>query len=249
MKTKIKSLQRSLTILECFTIEEPELGITDISKKLDMHKSTVFNIINTFEEAGYLEQNQLTSKYRLGLKVMHLGYGIFATNDIRLTLKPYLQDISTKTGESVYLGLLVDQEIFYLDTVFPTAFQGAHNIIGLKVPLYCTGIGKALLATLDDETVAIILEKPMDKYTPHTITDAGILWEEIAIIRKQGYSIDNMEHEYGIKCVGIAIRNIRNEAVCALSISGPSLRFDDEKIIEYSIILKDLQAKLKKELF
>jgi DNA-binding IclR family transcriptional regulator len=249
MEAKIKSLQRALKILECFTINEPELGVTEISQKLNMHKSTVFNIINTFQDEGYLVQNKQSGKYRLGLKILQLGHGIYSTHDIRLALRPFLQEISTNTGESVYLGLLSDHEVIYIDALFPAVSISVRNIIGLKAPLHCTGLGKALLASLPESVVDEVVTHPLTSHTPYTITDKEKLLEELQITKQRGYSIDNMEHEYGIKCVGIAIQNIRKEVVCAVSISGPSLRFDDQKITQYAEMLYNLKKKSLSVLF
>ncbi|MCM8900193.1 IclR family transcriptional regulator [Caldicoprobacter algeriensis] len=243
MEVKIKSLEKALKILECFTPEEPELGVTEISRKLDMHKSSVFNIVDTLKKCGYLEQDPKNGKYRLGLKVLKLSYNLYSSYDVRKTLRPLLEDVSHKTNETVYLGVLYEEEVIYIDAVFPLSSTLTRNIIGIKAPLYCTAIGKALLASLPDDMIEKILSRPLEAYTQSTITDREKLWEEIKHIRMKGYAVDNMEHEYGIKCVGIAIKGLNGLPICAVSISGPSLRFNEDKIREYASILMRLKKK------
>lgn len=247
MEAKLKSVERALKLLECFTVDEPELGVTEISKKLDMHKSTVFNIINTFENCGYLMKSAATGKYKLGLKLLQISYNMYATQDVRKILYPYLKEVSLKTEETVYLGLLCDDEVIYIDAIHSSNNNRMNNnMIGIKAPVYCTGIGKALLSTMTNEEVLKIIPKQLKRFTPNTITDPAVLIEDLEKIRKRGFSIDDMEHEYGIKCVGIALKGVSGQLVCAVSISGPSLRFNYSDIEEYASLLKELKSKVSK---
>lgn len=245
VEAKIKSLEKAVRILECFTAEEPELGVTEISRKLSMHKSSVFNIIDTLSKCGYLEQNPKSGKYKLGLKVLQLSYNLYSSYDIRRALRPLLEEISHKVNEAVYLGVLYEEEVIYIDAVFPTYSTLTRNIIGIKAPLYCTAIGKSLLALLPDHMIESIISKPLTAYTQNTITDKDMLWEEIKRIRADGFAVDNMEHEYGIKCVGIAIKSLDGMPKGAVSISGPSLRFNDSTIKEYALLLTELKDKVE----
>lgn len=246
MDAKIKSLDRALKIIECFSSTNPELGVTEISKMLDMHKSTVFNIIDTFEYRGYLEQNKKTGKYRLGLKILELSHTVYANYDLRNIMNPFLQQIAEETEETVYLGLLSENEVIYLDSVVTVSHVPVRNVIGIKAPLYCTAIGKALLSSLSDDEVKSRINTKLEAITDKTITDIDVLIDELHLIRERGYAIDNMEHEYGIKCISIPINKINGELACAVSISGPSLRFSDETIHKYEIMLKELKSKVER---
>lgn len=247
MIAKLKSIERALKLLECFTVDEPELGVTQISKKLNMHKSTVFNIIDTFESCGYLAKNAITGKYKLGLKILQISYNMYSTQDTRKVLNPYLKEIADKTEETVYLGLLCEDEVIYIDAIHSAKNSRMNtNMIGIKAPVYCTAIGKAMLSEMTDEEVSRIISKPLVRFTPNTITDMSIFREDLDNIRKRGFSIDDMEHEYGIKCVGIALNSISGQQIAAVSISGPSLRFNNAEIEEYARILKDLKSKVSK---
>jgi DNA-binding IclR family transcriptional regulator len=241
-KPLVKTLLKSLKILECFTEKTPELGITEISEMLGLYKSNVFNILTTFEEAGYVEQNHENNKYRLGTKILELAYTISSTIDFRRVILPYLQEIAEKSNETVYLGMPYRDEVLYLDMAFPRNTLPTKSILGDTAPLYCTAIGKAILAHYPEDRIKEILSKELVPITNNTITDKDKLHEELRRTVSRGYAIDNMENEYGIKCVGKAIFNRKGEVIAGISISGPSLRFTNQNI-EYFADLLDKNVK------
>lgn len=234
---KVKSLFKALKVLECFTEEKPELGVTEISETMGIFKSNVFNILSTFEAAGYIVKNQENNKYRLGLKILELAYVVNSNIDFRKSLLPYLQEISQHANEVVYLGIPHGDEVVYLDMVLPRNTIPPKWIMGENAPLYSTAIGKAMLAYFPDHKVKQIIDKELVKITENTITDKAMLYEEIEKTRQRGYAIDNMENEYGIKCIGKAILDRKGQVIAGISISGPSLRFTDDKIRFFNTLL------------
>src|SRR5690606_14834436 len=112
--------------------------------------------------------------------------------------------------------------------------------LGVKAPMYCTGIGKAMLAYMPQDAVEQIVDGELKAYTENTITEKEALLQDLREIVARGYSIDNMEHEFGIKCIGMPLRNQKRQVVAGISISGPSLRFDDQKIQTYALHLKQI---------
>lgn len=245
---KVKSLYRALQVLECFSPDQPELGITEISHQLGYVKSNVSNIVATFVKAGYLEQNRENGKFRLGFKILHLGSIISGNIGFRTLILPYMQRVADAANEIVYLAVPRDEEVVYLDSCGPKNIQLTRSMLGIKAQMHCTGIGKAMLASLPEATVQKVLARPLKRYTENTITDSDALVSELIAIRQRGYSIDQMEHEFGIKCVGMPIRNRKKEVVAGLSISGPSLRFSDDKIEYFASLLfeavKEIEDKL-----
>lgn len=237
---KVKSLYKALRILDRFSVNSPELGITELSEQLGLYKSNVHNIVDTFVKMGYLEQNPENEKYRLGFKILELSHVISSSISIRKVILPYMQELSSSTNETVYLGMPNDSEVIYLESSSPKNQLSTRSMLGVKAPLYCTGIGKAMLAYLPDEILNGIIAKGLKKYTDHTISDDDTLREEMAAIRSRGYSIDNMEHEYGIKCIGMPVLNKKKQVVAAISLSGPSLRFDEDKIKEHALKLIEI---------
>ncbi|RKN80538.1 IclR family transcriptional regulator [Paenibacillus ginsengarvi] len=244
---KVKSLFKALRIMDCFTVDSPELGITEISEQLGLYKSNVHNIVDTFVKAGYLEQNPENEKYRLGFKLLELGNVISSNMNIRRLTLPYMQEMSDYANETVYLGMPSDTDVIYLDSASPKNQISSRSMLGVKAPLYCTGIGKAMLAFLPAEVAKAVCAKPLKKHTDQTITDTSALLDELEAIRLRGYSIDNMEHEYGIKCIGMPILNKKKQVVAGISVSGPSLRFEDDKMRDYALKLKEIVRSIEEK--
>ena len=120
-----------------------------------------------------------------------------------------------------------------------------RSLMGLRVKMYCTGLGKALLAFMPQETIERCCHDTLERFTENTITDPARLKEELTLIRQQGYAVDDMEHEYGIKCVGVPIFNKTGQVCAAISISGPSLRFGQNRICELAQLLKEYAHKIE----
>lgn len=245
---KVKSLYKALKVLECFTVSKPELGITEISEQLGLYKSNVHNIADTFVKAGYLEKNTENDKYRLGFKILELSHIISANISLRHIVLPHMRELADITNETIYLAVPREGEVIYLDSCSPKHQLSTRAMLGIKAPLYCTGIGKAMLAFLPEEVLTVVVSSGLARHTDKTITDLQQLKEELSDIRTRGYAIDNMEHEFGIKCVGMPIRNKNRQVTAGISISGPSLRFDARKIKEFGVLLQktvhDIEDKL-----
>ena len=245
--SQVKSLARALQVLECFSVEQPELGPSEIARMLGMQKSTVYNILSTFQRCGYLVQNPQTSKYYLGMKVLHLGYIVNSHHGLRDMFLPCLNRIAQETREVCYFGILDGTEVLYIESTYPSNQQHTRNILGERAPLYCTGIGKVMLAFLPEEQAEqVIGDGPLRAYTGCTITDPVVLRHHLAEIRQNGYAVDNMEHEYGIRCVAVPVFNSAGQVTAAVSVSGPSLRFDPETIIRDAQIISGILQPLQR---
>lgn len=234
-ETKVKSLAKALNVLECFTLQTPELGITEISNRLGLYKSNVHSIVSTFEQRGYLERNDQTNKYRLSFKILELSYVVNSNLGLHKIVMPFMQSLSDEVNETVYFAVPKDGAIIYLDGAYPATSFAMRAMAGEKAEMYCTSLGKAILAFLPANEAARALSKQsMLRYTSTTITDIETLSKELDVIRRRGYSIDNMEHEFGIRCVGVPIFNHEGVLAGAMSISGPSPRLEDPVIEEYA---------------
>lgn len=242
----VKSLARALRVLECFSVEEPELGITEIARRLDMQKSTIHNIVRTFEKNGYIVQNPKTNKYYLGFKILHLGYIVNHHMGLRDIFLPYMRQIAESAHEVCYFGMLDNQEVLYIEAVYPPSQQQTRNILGERAPLYCTGLGKAMLAHLPQEQIEQVLRGEMKAYTPFTLCDADVLRNNLEEIRTNGYAVDNMEHEFGVRCVAVPVFGANGQVMAAVSVSGPSPRFDHNTIFQDAQIIGDILRPLQR---
>lgn len=245
-QSNVKSLARAMQVLECFSVEQPELGPSEIAKQLGMQKSTVYNILSTFQKCGYLVKNIQTGRYSLGLKVLHLGYIVNCNHGLRDMFLPYLTRIAQETHEVCYFGILDDQEVLYIESAYPSNQQQTRNILGERAPLYCTGLGKAMLAFMPEEQADQVLSGTLKPFTGCTLCDPAVLRHHLEEIRANGYAVDNMEHEFGIRCVAVPVFNTAGKVFAAVSVSGPSPRFDPETIINDARIISGILQPLQR---
>jgi DNA-binding IclR family transcriptional regulator len=244
-------LSKSLDILECFSSNNPELGITQISNKLKLNKSNVSSIVSTFEEKGYLEKNKDTGKYRLGLKLLEYSYIINENLGYQRMFYDILKDVSRRLNSIAYFAIPRDMEVFYLFNSYPPAELYNYpyrTIIGEKAPMYCTSLGKAMLPYLPEEDVEKLIRAKKERFTEQTITDEEELRKEIALTRSRGYSLDNEEHEYGIRCIGVPIFSSSGMLVGALSASSSTISFKGEKFDEYIGIMKEAAFHMRERI-
>ena len=245
---KVKSLQKALDILNCF-IRKSSWGVTELSEYLGLNKSNVHSILSTFTAMEYLRQDKETGKYKLGLAVYTLCHALGDELIIGNIAQPYMQELSDWSGEQVYLGVPYGDEVIYVNSAYPMeSINLMRTIMGERTRMYCTGLGKAMMAYLPNEDVNRYLQKELPACTDYTITDPETLRAELKQIRERGYAIDNMEHEFGIKCVGMPILNRQQKLEAAISISGPSLRFSPERIPVLVEKLRKTVTKIEKRL-
>lgn len=238
----VKSLARAMRVLECFSVQRPELGVTEIAKMLGMQKSTICNILSTFEKTGYVVQNPETNKYHLGTKILHLSYIVNQHLGMRDIFLPYLHQIAEEAREACYFGILSNDEVLYIEAVYPSHQQQTRNILGERAPLYCTGLGKAMLAHMPQENAERIISGELKHYTACTICDPTALRNNLEEIRRDGYAVDNMEHEFGIRCVAVPVFGANRQVLAAVSVSGPSPRFDHNMLVKHAeMIMRILQ--------
>jgi DNA-binding IclR family transcriptional regulator len=242
---KVKSLYKAIKLLDYFDSSHPERGISELAELSGMLKSSVYNIMSTYEACGIIEKDPKTSQYRLGLKILALS-NVLAQDDVfREVIRPYMEELSEQTGETVFLATPYGNDIIYREAAYPNHAISVRAIKGVVAPMYCTSLGKAILSCMEPEYTERVISEGMKAFTPNTITDPQAFREEMQKIRIQGYSVDNMEHEYGIKCVGVPLRNSDGQLVGAISLSGPSLRFNDEQIKKYAALLTDYARRIQ----
>jgi len=231
----MKLLKKTFQIVEEFAKNEGKpLGITELSKRLTLPKSTVFHIVHTLHNYRWLERLDDSKKYVLGLRLFELGNLVQANSRLRQIALSHLEKLRKETNETVYLVVYDQGEIVYLECLESQLRLRARPVYGIRVPLHCTSLGKAIMAFLpDDEVQNIIREKGLVGFTEKTITKKEMLEKELKEIRKTGYAIDWGEHEEGVRCIGTPIYNYLGKVFAAVSISGPDFRFTKEKIKEF----------------
>ncbi|RTZ93403.1 MAG: IclR family transcriptional regulator [Deltaproteobacteria bacterium] len=238
----IQSVVNALNLLEQFIHSEGELGVTELSKRLGLHKNNVFRLLATLESKGYIEQNKATENYRLGIKSLELGQTYIHQMGLVHHAHPVMEELAQKCQENVYLGIVQENAVVYLDMVEANQVVRVASRIGQQLPIHCSSIGKVQIAFMNEsELERLKLKNSLKRYTPNTITDYEKLKKHLEGIRKLGYSIDNGEYDEGVRCVAVPIRDYTRQIVAGLSISGPVFRMTDENL-EKRIIPEILKA-------
>ncbi len=246
----IQSVTNALNLLEEFKGDRDELGVTELSNKLKLHKNNIFRLLATLESKGYIEQNKATENYRLGVKTLELGQTFINQLGLVRQAKPFLKEIAAECNEMAYIGTIRQNSVVYLDGEEANQTVKVANRIGWRLPIHCTAIGKAQIAySSQEELEKLGILNNMDKFTSNTIIDKGAFLKHLKEISKQGYAVDNEEYNLGVKCVGVPIRDYTGRVVGGISVSGPSFRMTDEvlkgKIIP---IVKEIGQKVSKRL-
>jgi DNA-binding IclR family transcriptional regulator len=230
---KVKSLYKCLKILECFTAKTPDLGITEIAKKLELNKSNVYNMISTLVAAGYVEKNPTTDHYRLSLKMLEFSYVITSRIEYQGIVMQIMQRLSNELNHAVFFGVIHGTQVLYLYNTYPKSISNDYlvrSLMGEKAPLYCTSLGKAILSALPKEAVPAHLEENLVPFTKTTITSVEELMRDIKLSTLRGYTIDNSEHEQGIRCIGVPVRARDGRLIGGMCVSGPVQHIPDEDI-------------------
>ncbi len=234
----IQSVTNAFDLLEEYRGEETELGVTDLSKRLGLHKNNVFRLLATLESRGYMEQNKVTGNYRLGLRVLELGQVFIKHMGLVKMARPILEEISAKCNETAYLGVIRDDRVVYVDVVEATRPVRVVSRVGVGLPVYCSGVGKAQIAFESvDEVDRVLAEIPLKHYTENTLKDRAALMEQLEQVRAQGYALDDEEFDEGIRCVGVPVRDYTRRVIAGISLSGPAYRFTDQRLKEELIPL------------
>lgn len=245
----VQSVDRALTILELLSEHINGLGITEISSKVNLHKSTVHRLLGTLIYKGYVVQDKEVNKYKISLKLYELGIKRIAEADILEASKPYTKALMESLNEVVHLVIRDKNDIIYIDKVEADNTIRMASTIGRRSPLYCTSVGKSMLAFMTNEEVEEVWENSkIEKLTKNTITDFDDFREELAKVKEKGYAEDDEENELGVRCIGAPIFNSSGEIEGAISISGPAIRVTKDKVKEFAEEVKKYADLISREL-
>ena len=225
-KPRIQAVSRAVDILRCFEGKR-ELGITEISKAVGLHKSTAAGLVSTLCAERLLEQDPSNGKYRLGLELFRLGKNVHT--DLHELCHPHLLDLSEAVGETVNMAMLDGDGIVYIDKIDSPRSMRIVSRIGQRIPFYCTANGKALVARQPAEVIDQLLADFSPRiYTEKTIKTAAEMRRVLAKSLKDGYACDDEEYETGLICYSVPILKKDGAPDLAISVSGPAGRMQGE---------------------
>lgn len=221
----IQSVNRALKILKLFSTSMPRLGITEISQMMNLHKATAQGLVRTLTEEGFLKQDPETKKYQLGLSIYELGAALASGLEINQRAVDPAHQLALETQLVVRICILDRYSAIITLDAYPRSTPFLYPQFGLRFPLYCTAMGKALLAFLEPEFIREYFEKTdFTPFTKNTVTQKDQLLRELEEIRKTGYSINQEEHLQARAAIGAPIFGRNGRIAASLSIVGEPMR-------------------------
>lgn len=231
----IQTVANAFRLLEEFGAADGELGVTELSNRLGLHKNNVFRLLATLEQQAYVEQCAETERYRLGRGCLALGQAFADTRMLVRFARPVLAQLAEETNESAHLGVLSGYEVVHLDGERPEQLVGSALRIGQRLAAHCTALGKALLAGKSAPALAQLDKErvragKLVAHTPATITDRDKFFEHLRTVASQGWALDLEECAVGLCCVAAPVHDASGAVIAALSVSSPVFRVSEASI-------------------
>jgi len=248
-KDGVKSAQRALSVLELLVSSETPLTFGEIGAKLDYPRSSLFGLLNTLLDRHWIELDEQTRKYRLGVRTFEAGNAYLRSIDLVEIARPRMERVRDVLDEIVQFSVLDGRHNVYLCKV-----EGGQNLrlaseVGRRLPAHATALGKMLLAGLSEEQFdRLDWPAALQRFTPSTITTTIELKNELARARELGYTIDNEEHTIGVRCFAKPILNHSGQTIAALSVSFPTVRFTEERGQQALTLLQEAVSAISRDL-
>lgn len=239
----VNSVDRALQLLLIMARRAEPQGVTELSKILQVQKSTVHSLLQTLKQRGFVAQ-KADGKYTLGVTLMRLGEICSLRLDLKAEARPFMQELAAETGEIALLAVLAGDELVIIDTVEPARPFLVFPKFDFSLAIHSTAVGKVLLAYAPEEVKQRILARPLQRYTPYTIVGKRAMEEELARVRRNGYAIGCNETIDGITCIAVPIFGSGGEVLAALSVSSASSVLVSGRYRETVAILQRKAARI-----
>lgn len=236
--TETQSIHRAVAILDCFQDNQPELGVREIARQLELHPSTVGRMLTTLTSLEILVQDKDTHRYRMGSKVLKWGTVYMGNMDLRAIARSHMQELHRATEETVSLDIPDGSTRLCVERIESPQQLRWVKKLGEKMPFYASASGRALLAFMTPTERKVILSTmSIEHLTPHTTTNLKVFEQELELTRKRGYAVSEGERVEGVSCVAAPVFDATEKIIGAVTISGPSTRFSKQKIQGYAELL------------
>jgi IclR family KDG regulon transcriptional repressor len=215
---------RAFTVLESLS-RRRSIGLEELSHEIGLAKPTVYRFLQTLQGLGYVRRDE-SERWAMTLKLFNVGSRALDHLDLLAVARPVAEELSEELGETVHMGVLEDDSAVYVLKIESSYTIRMYSRVGRRIPLYCTGIGKVLLAFAPpEERKALLKRLRLVAFTPKTISTKPALDAELERIRREGYGLDDEEHEEGIRCIASPVIDHEGSVVAALSVSWPGFRY------------------------
>lgn len=244
----VSSVLKVFSILQALG-EQKNIGVSELSQRLMMSKATTYRFLQTMKTLGYVAQEDEADKYSLTLKLFELGAKSLEYVDLISLADKEMQYISEKTNEALHLGAFDDDAIIYIHKIDSNYNLRMQSKIGRRNPLYSTAIGKVLLSDKEDSFIREKLSHvTFIKHTEKTLENTEQLLSELEVVKVQHFAEDNQEQEPGLRCLAAPIYNRFGSIIAGLSISFPTIRFDETRMHYYVDLLHQASKNISVQL-
>jgi IclR family transcriptional regulator, KDG regulon repressor len=244
----VQSVIRAIQILSLLG-NNPGLSVTQVSEQLQFPKSSTHDLLTTLEAEYFVQREKDLNRYHLSIRLFELGNLALGDFGIRKISEPFIRRLNELLDETVHLTVLENDEVLYIDCLESKKRLRTYSVIGIRAPLHNTAVGKAILAVLPEPEVdRIIREKGLEKSTAKTIVDPMELKKALKATLKRGYSIDDSEHEDGVRCVGAPLMDYSGHVVGSISASGPTQRLEKEELPRIGRTVADTALEISRRL-
>lgn len=233
-RTRLSSVANAMRLLRVFSDDDFEIGVSELAKRLGLAKSTVHRLASTLVRERILERGPRDGKYRLGLVLFELGALVRRKMDVSAEARPQLKALMERTGETVHLAVLDDHSVLYVNRIESRRAIRMGFGLGVRAPLHCTALGKALLAFQPEAVIDEVIANGLPPRTANTITGAQAFRQELAGVRARGYAIEDEEIEAGLRSIATAVRNDAGDVIAAIGIAGPAHRMTKKVLLSYA---------------
>jgi DNA-binding IclR family transcriptional regulator len=245
----VPAIERALTLLEFLAQSKSGFSTSEISRRLGLPKSSTYLIVDTLERREFLQKNRQNGRYYLGMKLITLTRYAIENLDLREEAKPYLRSLMKETKLIVHMAVLDGTEAMLIDKVEALGTGRQTSFVGRRLDVHSTGVGKALVAYVSEEELALIARhKGFPRRNENTITSLAALKRELAQVRSLGYSLDNEEDEIGERCIGAPVLDRNSTVVAAISVAGTLGQIPDERVPDLANAVKRTAAQISAHL-
>lgn len=246
--TYLKVVGKTFAIIETMAQTKTTIRLTDLSQRLKQPKATVFRILYTLRQLGYVRQDPRTETYQLTGRITY-NIRDNGREALKAVAHPYMEKLLGRFEQTVCLGVLEHGQVFYVEILEGIRAIRMAALPNTYAPIHATALGKSILAFLEPQQARQILnERPLRKFTERTITSPSLLLRSLSRIRDQGFAVDNEETERGARCVAAPICNSQGKAFAAISVSGPVSHIRRNSFGEIALVLKEVTQEISARL-
>jgi IclR family acetate operon transcriptional repressor len=244
----VQSVSRAVALLEALADSPDDLGVTELGRRLGVHKATASRLVATLAERGLVERSPASDKYRLGFGVVRLAAAATPGLDLARQARPVLEELAEAAQETVNIAVLDRDRVLHIDQIAAPHLVVNVNWVGRPTPLHCTSSGKVLLAYLPEPHRARLLRGRLERLTTRTIVDRDVLRAQLLEAAARGYAYTLGELEVGLNAVAAPVRDSKARVVAAVSVSGPGYRMTRGRIPDFARQVRQAGAEISRRL-